>query len=58
MIELILPRTDAGVATQLGILVVGYAGAAALLWRRREWLLLATGIAVLTLGLFGVRAVH
>lgn len=58
MKDLILPRTDAGVAVQLAAVVLAYVVAVALLWRHRDWLLLATGIAVLTLGLFGVRALH
>ena len=58
MKDLILPRTDAGVAVQLVVLVLAYLGAVALLRRQRDWLLLATGVAVLTLGFFGVRALH
>ena len=58
MIDILLPRTDAGVAIQLVLLVLGYLVGLALLWRHKDWLLLLTGATVLTLSLFGVRALH
>ncbi len=58
MTDLLLPRTDAGVAVQLVVVVVAYALGAYLLRRQRDWLLLLTGVAVLTVSLFGVRALH
>ncbi len=58
MIDILLPRTDGGVAVQLAILIGGYAVGVFLLRRHRDWLLLLTGVAVLLLALFGVRALH
>ncbi len=58
MIDILLPRTDGGVAVQLAILIGGYALGVLFLRRHRDWLLLLTGVAVLLLALFGVRALH
>ena len=58
MIDFLLPRTDRGVAVQLAIVLTGYAVGLVLLRRQRDWLLLLTGVAILLLGLFGVRALH
>ena len=56
--ELLLPRTDAGVAVQLGVFIAAVLVALLLVRRRREWLVLVIGVAMFGLGLFGVRAVH
>ncbi len=58
MIELLLPRTDAGVVVQavVAVVIIGLA-----LWfarRRPDARLLVIGVAVLTAALFGLRAVH
>ncbi len=58
MIDILLPRTDAGVAAQAAIVVAGYLIGMMLLRRQRDWLLLLTGMAVFTVALFGVRALH
>lgn len=56
--ELLLPRTDAGVAAQLAVFVSGVGIAMISLRRHRDWLLLVTGMSVLGLSIFGVRALH
>jgi len=56
--DLLLPRTDAGVAVQLTLFVTTATIALFQLRRRRDWLLLVTGVSVLGLSLFGVRALH
>ena len=58
VLELLLPRTDAGVAAQLGLLavVVGLALRAA--WHRPELRLLVAGGGLTLLGLLGLRAAH
>lgn len=58
MTDLLLPRTDAGVAVQLTLFVTTATIALFLFRRRRDWLLLVTGVSVLGLSLFGVRALH
>ena len=56
--EVILPSTDAGVAAQA--LAAGIVFGAALLATRRspELRRFVTGVAVMTLALFGLRAMH
>lgn len=60
MIELLLPRTDAGAFVQLAA-VLGV-GAPLLVWvvRRgfREWAWLLGGLMVFVLGFFALRTVH
>lgn len=58
MIDVLLPRTDGGVAIQLAVFLTTSFGTMLVVRRRREWLLLTVGITVLGLSLFGVRAVH
>ena len=58
MLDLLLPRTDTGVAVQAALVVLA---GAAFVWstRRNEaWRIFAIGSFVLALGLLGVRAVH
>lgn len=58
MSELLLPRTDAGVAVQ--VLVVGLASAVAL-WRvrsRPDARLIVVGLVMIVVGLIGLRAAH
>jgi len=57
-LEVLLPRTDAGVAVQVAVLLVV---AAALLWlvrRNREIQWFVAGTAVLVAGLMGLRTLH
>jgi hypothetical protein len=57
LVELLLPRTDAGVLAQAAAVAVLFA----LVWRparRAELLQLWSGAAVFTAGLFMLRAVH
>ena len=56
--DLLLPRTDAGVGLQFAVFVGVALAGIVLVRRRREWLLLVTGLILFGLGLFGVRAVH
>ncbi len=58
MMDLLLPRTDAGVAVQFGVFVTFALATVVRVRRRPEWLVLAIGTLLLGLGLFGVRAVH
>jgi len=58
VLDLLLPKTDAGVAVQLAIFLIFAVGAAFLARRRPEWLLLLGGLTVFGLSLFGVRALH
>lgn len=58
MIELLLPRTDAGVAVQalVAALVFGAAGFA--VRHDRDLRVLVAGLAVITAAWFGIRSVH
>lgn len=58
MSELLFPTTDAGVATQLAILAVGGVVILVAVWRRPNARLLVAGLWILSLALFGVRALH
>lgn len=56
-IEILLPRTDAGVAFQALVVLVVFAG----LWwpaRRLSVLTLWRGLLLFTIGLFGLRTLH
>lgn len=56
--DLLLPRTDGGVLVQ-GAVIAGALALVALAARRSpDMLWLVAGIAVLLLGLFGLRALH
>jgi hypothetical protein len=56
--DLLLPRTDAGAATQVAA-VLGAAGVLTVVVRReRSLVLLTLGVASVVLGLMGVRALH
>jgi hypothetical protein len=58
LIDLLLPRTDAGVLVQAVVVFPILAGW--LVWVRRDpdWRLLALGVLVMTVAWFGLRAVH
>jgi hypothetical protein len=56
--DVLLPRTDAGVAAQAAVAVIVLAGAFFAVRRNRELRQFVTGLAVMTLAFFGLRALH
>jgi LPXTG-motif cell wall-anchored protein len=58
VIDLILPKTDAGVAVQVAAALVLGSAAVFVTWRRKEWRLVAIGATLLVFGFFGLRALH
>lgn len=58
MIDLLLPRTDAGVGAQLAIVTIAAAGIVAMLGARSHWRVLVVGVWVMLVAVFGVRALH
>lgn len=56
--EILLPRTDAGVAAQVVALAVVVTVGVVVLRRSREGLLVVIGAGALTLGFFGLRMLH
>ena len=58
MRDLLLPRTDAAVLVQALVAAVVFATALLLARRNRELVLLVIGVATVTGGLFGLRALH
>lgn len=58
MMELLLPRTDAGVAVQLAVAAVVFAVALFVVRRDRDVRLLVIGMAVMTAAWSGVRTLH
>jgi hypothetical protein len=60
LLELLLPRTDAGVVVQLLVTLAIGLPVLAWLYRRRDTELLwfAGGLVLLVLGLFAIRTVH
>lgn len=58
MIELLLPRTDAGVAVQTVLFVVLFGATVWRLWHRPETRLLLVGSGLVLVGLLGLRAAH
>lgn len=58
LIDVALPRTDAGAAVQAVCLIAAYVPLALVLRHHRDLLLLVTGLAVMTAGLFALRTVH
>lgn len=58
MRDLLLPRTDAAVLVQALVAAVVFATAMLLARRNRELVLLVIGVATVTCGLFGLRALH
>lgn len=55
---MLLPRTDAGVAAQAVIAAATLTAALMATWRSPEVRRLVTGVAVMTLAFFGLRAQH
>lgn len=58
MLDLLLPTTDAGVATQLSAVVLLGGVALRIAWRHAEWRIFVLGAWILLLSLLGVRSVH
>lgn len=58
MIDLLLPRTDAGVALQVVVATVLFTSAAVAVRRHRELLVFVLGLATMTAAWFALRAVH
>ena len=58
MIDILLPRTDAGVFVQLAIATVLFAGLTWRLWANRDARVFVAGLWIVTIGLMGVRALH
>lgn len=58
MEEILFPRTDAGVAVQLVIVIALFGLAFVRVRHHRDARLLVAGLAVFTLGLFVLRASH
>lgn len=58
MIELLLPRTDAGVLAQLIVAVVVFGALAVAVRRNRDLLVFVGGLATVTAAWFALRTVH
>lgn len=56
--DVLLPRTDAGVATQAAVAVAVLATSFFAVRRNPELRRFVTGLTVMTLALFGLRAIH
>jgi len=56
--DVLLPRTDGGVAVQLIVVVLVGAIALRVAWRRHDWRIFVLGAWLLSLSLLGARAVH
>lgn len=56
--DLLLPATDRMVLIQLVVVLAVWGAGLVLLRRQREWQLLLSGVAMVLLGWFGLRAVH
>lgn len=58
MIELLLPRTDAGALAQAAGAAAVYGAAAIVVRRNRELLTLVAGLAMITFAFFALRTLH
>jgi hypothetical protein len=58
MLDLLLPSTDAGVATQFGVLFVIVATGAWFARHNKDVLRLVIGLGLLSAGLMAVRSIH
>lgn len=58
MTEILLPRTDGGVYAQAAVVFPVLLTALVLVRRDRDWRLFVTGVLVMVIALFGVRAIH
>lgn len=58
MVDLLLPRTDAGAAAQAVVAAVLYLGALVAVRRNRDLVWFVAGLATLTFTWFALRTVH
>lgn len=58
MSELLLPRTDAGVALQVAVAAAVYLIALLVTWRSPEFRQVVVGLATLTAAFFALRTLH
>jgi hypothetical protein len=58
VIDILLPRTDAGVAVQLIVAAVLFIAALVRFWRNRDARIFIVGLWVITFSFMGVRAIH
>ena len=58
MVDLLLPRTDAGVLVQLVMATIVLAALTLRFWRNTDARIFVIGLWVVTFGLMGVRALH
>lgn len=58
MVDLLLPRTDAGVLAQVIVAVVVFSGAAFTVRRNHDLLVFVAGLATVTAAWFGLRTLH
>lgn len=56
--DILLPRTDAGVAFQVGLVLVVLAFALQRTWAHRDLRIFTMGVGVFVLGLMMLRAAH
>ena len=58
MLDLLLPRTDAGVAAQAAVAVVLFAALGYASRNHRDYRIFVIGLALMTVAFFGLRMVH
>jgi hypothetical protein len=58
MVDLLLPRTDAGVLVQVVVAVVFYTALGFAVRRNRDLLVFVSGLATITAAWFALRTVH
>lgn len=58
VLDLLLPRTDAGVLAQVVAALIVFGGALAAVWRHPEFRVLVIGLGLTFFGFAGVRALH
>jgi hypothetical protein len=58
LVDLLLPRTDAGAGIQMVVAVALFSAVAVTVRRHRDLLWLVAGLATVTLAWFGLRTLH
>lgn len=58
MMDLLLPRTDAGAAFQAIVAAIVFSAALVAVWRHAELRMFVAGLAVMTAAWFALRTVH
>ncbi len=58
LVDLLLPRTDTGVAVQAVVVISAGLIVLRMVWHRPEWRTFVLGAWMLALSILGVRAVH